>query len=46
MTLLFSFADQFSPEELHYYIFDFGNSALLQMRQLPHTGEILLGSMS
>ncbi|MGE1103370.1 type VII secretion protein EssC [Peribacillus simplex] len=39
LTLLFSFADQFSPKELHYYIFDFGNSALLPMRQLPHTGE-------
>ncbi|MFF5400474.1 type VII secretion protein EssC [Peribacillus butanolivorans] len=39
LTLLFSFADQFTPEELHYYIFDFGNSALLPLRQLPHTGD-------
>lgn len=39
LTLLFNFIDQFSPEELHYYIFDFGNSALLPLRQLPHTGD-------
>ncbi|MCK1994972.1 type VII secretion protein EssC [Peribacillus muralis] len=39
LTLLFSFADQFTPEELHYYLFDFGNSALLPLRQLPHTGD-------
>ncbi|MGE7604657.1 type VII secretion protein EssC [Peribacillus sp. NPDC097675] len=39
LTLLFNFIEQFSPEELHYYIFDFGNSALLPLRQLPHTGD-------
>lgn len=39
LTLLFNFINQFSPEELHYYIFDFGNSALLPLRQLPHTGD-------
>jgi DNA segregation ATPase FtsK/SpoIIIE, S-DNA-T family len=39
MTLLMSFASVYSPEQLHYYIFDFGNSALLPLRQLPHTAD-------
>ncbi|WP_235207568.1 FtsK/SpoIIIE domain-containing protein [Geobacillus icigianus] len=39
MTLLLSFAAAYSPAQLHYYIFDFGNSALLPLRQLPHTAD-------
>ncbi|CAH0347673.1 type VII secretion protein EssC [Bacillus sp. CECT 9360] len=39
MTLLLHFAEQHSPDELHYYLFDFGNSALLPLRQLAHTGD-------
>ncbi|WP_079527510.1 type VII secretion protein EssC [Halobacillus hunanensis] len=39
MTLLLDFAKTYSPEQLHYYIFDFGNGALLPLRQLPHTAD-------
>jgi DNA segregation ATPase FtsK/SpoIIIE, S-DNA-T family len=39
ITLLMSFVSVYSPEQLHYYIFDFGNSALLLLRQLPHTAD-------
>ncbi|WP_027409952.1 type VII secretion protein EssC [Anoxybacteroides tepidamans] len=39
MTLLLSFAAAYSPTQLHYYIFDFGNNALLPLRQLPHTAD-------
>lgn len=39
MTLLLSFASVYSPEQFHCYIFDFGNGALLPLRQLPHTAD-------
>ncbi|WP_243290997.1 type VII secretion protein EssC [Bacillus sp. FJAT-47783] len=39
MTLLLNFASQYNPEQLHYYVFDFGNGALLPLRQLPHTAD-------
>ncbi|PLT31471.1 type VII secretion protein EssC [Peribacillus deserti] len=39
LTLLMNFASQYSPEELIYYVFDFGNSALLPLRQLSHTAD-------
>ncbi|WP_110112138.1 type VII secretion protein EssC [Bacillus sp. CGMCC 1.16541] len=42
MTLLMSFAEAYSPEELHYYLFDFGNGTLLPLRQLPHTADYFL----
>ena len=30
-----------SPEKLHYYILDFGNSALVQLKGLPHTADYM-----
>ena len=39
MTLLTEFASAYSPEELNYYIFDFGNGALLPLKQLHHTAD-------
>ncbi|MDR7074429.1 type VII secretion protein EssC [Fictibacillus barbaricus] len=42
MTLLLSMASKLSPEEMHYYLFDFGNGALLPLRQLPHTADYFL----
>ncbi|UOQ94561.1 type VII secretion protein EssC [Halobacillus shinanisalinarum] len=39
MTLLLDFAKVYNPEQLHYYMFDFGNGALLPLRQLPHTAD-------
>jgi len=42
MMLLLSLAERQSPEQLHYYIFDFGNGTLLPLRQLPHTADYFL----
>lgn len=42
MTILTSFADRYTPEQLHYYIFDFSNGALLPLQQLPHTADYFL----
>lgn len=39
LTFLLSFAEHYSPEEYQFYIFDFGNGALLPLQQLPHTGD-------
>ncbi|MDQ0273312.1 type VII secretion protein EssC [Cytobacillus purgationiresistens] len=39
MTLLLSMAERYSPEEVHYYLMDFGNGTLLPLRQLPHTAD-------
>ncbi|MCU9612784.1 type VII secretion protein EssC [Caldibacillus lycopersici] len=39
ITLLLRMAEQLTSEEVHYYLFDFGNGALLPIRQLPHTGD-------
>ncbi|KAB7708255.1 type VII secretion protein EssC [Bacillus aerolatus] len=39
MTLLLNFARENKPDQLHYYLFDFGNSSLLPLKQLPHTGD-------
>ncbi|ART76066.1 type VII secretion protein EssC [Sutcliffiella horikoshii] len=42
LMLLLSMAEKYTPEELHYYIFDFGNGTLLPLRQLPHTADFFL----
>ncbi|MFC0273107.1 type VII secretion protein EssC [Metabacillus herbersteinensis] len=42
MLLLLSIAAKYSPEEVHYYLFDFGNGSLLPLRQLPHTADYFL----
>lgn len=42
ITLLLGMAEHFSPEELHYYLFDFGNGTLLPLKQLPHTADFFL----
>lgn len=42
ITLLLSMASKLSPEEIHYYLFDFGNGALLPLKQLPHTADYFL----
>ncbi|KIL49080.1 type VII secretion protein EssC [Jeotgalibacillus campisalis] len=39
LTLLLGLARSLSPEELHYYVFDFGNGALLPIKQLTHTAD-------
>src|SRR5699024_1554901 len=39
LTFLLNFATNHSPEAYQFYIFDFGNGALLPLQQLPHTGD-------
>lgn len=39
LTILLGIAEQFSPEEVHYYLLDFGNGSLLPLRQLPHVAD-------
>ncbi|WZY00193.1 type VII secretion protein EssC [Bacillus sp. FSL W7-1360] len=41
LTLLLAFAEKRSPEQANYYVLDFGNGALLPLRQLRHTGDYI-----
>ncbi|MGE6629927.1 type VII secretion protein EssC [Bacillus sp. NPDC077027] len=41
-TLLMSFAETYTPEEWHTYIYDFGNGTLLPLAKLPHTADYFL----
>ncbi|GIN20544.1 type VII secretion protein EssC [Siminovitchia fordii] len=41
LTLLLAFAEKQSPEQVNYYLLDFGNGALLPLRQLRHTGDYI-----
>lgn len=38
-TLLLNMATENGPDQIQYYIFDFGNGSLLSFQQLPHTGD-------
>ena len=40
-TVMLSLAVKNSPKNLNYYILDFGNSALIQLKNLPHTADYL-----
>ncbi|MBO2535946.1 type VII secretion protein EssC [Rummeliibacillus suwonensis] len=40
LLILLSMARNFSPEEIHYYILDFGNGALLPLASLAHTADV------
>ncbi|WP_113926836.1 type VII secretion protein EssC [Bacillus sp. P14.5] len=42
ITILMGMAAQFTPEEIHYYLLDFGNGGLLPLRQLPHTADYFM----
>ncbi|KAF1274612.1 MULTISPECIES: type VII secretion protein EssC [Bacillus amyloliquefaciens group] len=42
ITFLMNFAEGYTPEELHMYIFDFGNGTLLPLAKLPHTADYFL----
>ncbi len=39
LTILLGIAEHYSPEEVHYYLLDFGNGSLLPLRQLPHVAD-------
>ena len=41
MNVALSLASNNSPRLLHYFILDYGNSALAQLRELPHTADYL-----
>ena len=38
-TILLSLSEKNNPELLHYYILDMGNSALISLKNLPHTAD-------
>ncbi|SIT70692.1 type VII secretion protein EssC [Edaphobacillus lindanitolerans] len=40
-SLLLGIAETMPPEEAHLYLMDYGNGALLPLRQLPHTADYL-----
>ncbi|MCA1061061.1 type VII secretion protein EssC [Rossellomorea aquimaris] len=42
ITLMMGMATQFTPEDIHYYLLDFGNGGLLPLKQLPHTADYFL----
>lgn len=42
LTILLNIAEQYSPEEVHYYLMDFGNGSMLPLKQLPHTADFFL----
>lgn len=42
ITLLMGIAENYSPEEVHFYLMDFGNGGLMPLKQLPHVGELFL----
>lgn len=39
MTVLLGLARKYTPEEVHYYLMDFGNGGLLPLKQLPHAAD-------
>lgn len=39
LTILLGIAQHYTPEEVHYYLLDFGNGSLLPLRQLPHVAD-------
>ncbi|KXZ17785.1 type VII secretion protein EssC [Bacillus nakamurai] len=42
ITFLMNFAEGYTPEQMHMYIFDFGNGTLLPLAKLPHTADYFL----
>lgn len=42
LTFLLNMAEKYSPEEVHFYLMDFGNGAMLPLKQLPHTADFFL----
>ncbi|MBM7178873.1 type VII secretion protein EssC [Streptococcus suis] len=41
-TLVMDLARQLTPEELHFYLLDFGTNGLLPLIDLPHTADLLM----
>lgn len=41
-TMAMGLARRYSPEDLHFYLFDFGTNGLLPLRGLPQVADVLL----
>ncbi|MDR3364712.1 MAG: type VII secretion protein EssC [Clostridiales Family XIII bacterium] len=42
MNMALALAAKNTPEDVHFYILDFGNSALVQLKDLPHTADYMV----
>ncbi|MFC3931271.1 FtsK/SpoIIIE domain-containing protein, partial [Streptococcus dentapri] len=40
-TIVMDLSRQHTPEQIHFYIFDFGTSALYPLKNLPHTADFI-----
>ncbi len=40
-TLLWSVSERYTPEQLNYYVLDYSNSSLAELKMLPHCGVYL-----
>ncbi|MEX2803497.1 type VII secretion protein EssC [Streptococcus sp. H31] len=40
-TLIMSLATRHTPEEIHFYLLDFGTNGLLPLRDLPHVADLI-----
>ncbi len=40
-TLAMQIAENYTPEEAHFYLLDFGTNGLLPLRKLPHTADMI-----
>ena len=43
-SLVCSMAEKYSPDEVNFYIIDFGAETLIQLSELPHIGEVIIPS--
>lgn len=40
-TIAMQIADYYTPEEVHFYLLDFGTNGLLPLRKLPHVADMI-----
>ncbi len=40
-TMICSMAEKYTPEDVNFYIMDFGVESLMMLRELPHVGEVI-----
>lgn len=45
-ALILSMAEKYSPDEVNFYLIDFGSETLTQFRNLAHVGEVIVPSES
>ncbi len=44
MSMICSMAEKYSPQDVNFYVIDFGAETLIQLKDLPHIGEIIVPS--